>query len=276
MKTIQRSLLLSLVPLLAPVTASAETDKQTDVVMPSPVTKEGANSWRASQVMGLNVKNADDETIGEVEDLVLDMKSGKILAVVISSGGFLGMADTLSAVPVSVLRYDGAAKALKTKLTKDQLVKAPQFKADAWPNYNDEKTTHALRSYSNTIGGTDMESDRTLDRTTDRAIAKNKADREVTAPDNTAQNAKDTNRAETPTDQGNSEKDIQITKDIRSSIMDKELSFNAKNIKIITRNEYVSLKGVVESEAEHQEILKIARNHANTAKITDELKVDSK
>lgn len=41
--------------------------------------------------MGLNVKNAADETIGEVEDLVLDMKDGKILAVVISSGCWLAL-----------------------------------------------------------------------------------------------------------------------------------------------------------------------------------------
>ena len=78
------------------------------------------------------------------------------------------------------------------------------------------------------------------------------------------------------TDQGNSEKDVQITKDIRSSIMDADLSFNAKNIKIITRNENVTLKGVVESHAEHQAILVIAKNHANAAKITDDLKVNAK
>lgn len=272
MKTIQRSLLISLVPLLTPLTAFAETGKQTEVVSPIPGTKVSANSWRASQVMGLNVKSADDETIGEVEDLVLDMKAGQVLAVIISSGGFLGMADTLSAVPVSALRYDGTAKAFKTKLTKEQLGKAPQFKTDAWPDYNDADTTEALRSYSALVGGAVPDSNKPPGEST----SKDNTDREMTAPDNTAQNAKERNRVETPTDQGNSEKDIQITKDIRSSIMDKDLSFNAKNIKIITRNEYVSLKGVVESDDEHQAILKIARNHANTAKITDDLKVDSK
>lgn len=253
MKTIQRSLLISLVPLLSPLTAFAEAEKQVAQVTTIPGAKGSAASWRASQVMGLNVKNAADETIGEVEDLVLDMKTGEVLAVIISSGGFLGMADTLSAVPVSVLRYDGTAKAFKTKLTKEQLGKAPQFKTDAWPDYSEATSIEALRSYRDSIGG------------------------DVTAPDNSAQNEKAMNKdAETPTDQGNSAKDMQITKDIRSGIMDTDLSFNAKNIKIITRNEHVTLKGVVESHAEHQAILKIARNHANAAKITDELKVNSK
>ncbi len=253
MKTIQRSLIISLVPLLTPLTAFAEAGKQVALVSPVPGTKGSAASWRASQVMGLNVKNAAGETIGEVEDLVLDMKAGEVLAVVISSGGFLGIADTLSAVPVTALRYDGTAKAFKTRLTKERLGKAPQFKTDAWPDYNEAASTEALRSYRDSIGG------------------------DVTAPDNTAQNEQEMKKdAVTPTDQGNSAKDVQITKDIRSGIMEKDLSFNAKNIKIITRNEHVTLKGVVESHAEHQAILKIAGNHANTGKITDDLKVNSK
>ncbi len=48
------------------------------------------------------------------------------------------------------------------------------------------------------------------------------------------------------------------------------------NDKIITRNESVTLKGVVESHEEHEAILKIARNHANTARTTDDLKVDAR
>lgn len=252
MKTIRRNLLISLLPILTPLTASAEPGKQKELVTPIQGTKGTAASWRASQVMGVNVKNTADKTIGDVKDLVLDMKSGEILAVVISSGGFLGIADTLSAVPVTALRYDAAAKAFKTSLTKEQLGQAPQFKSDAWPDYNEATSTQALRSYRDSIGG------------------------DVTAPDNTARNEKEMNEdAVNPTDQGNAGKDLRITKNIRSGIMDTDLSFNAKNIKIITRNENVTLKGVVESQSEHQAILKIAGSHADTSKITDDLKVKS-
>lgn len=271
MKTIQLGLLISIVPVLNLLTASAENEKQVALVSPIPGTKGSATSWRASQVMGLNVKNAADETIGEVKDLVLDMKSGEVLAVIISSGGFLGIADTLSAVPVSALRYDGTAKAFKTRLTKEQLGKAPQFKTNDWPDYNDTTSTQALRSYRESIGGDVSAPDDTAQHET--VLDDNT--RDVTEPDNTAQNKKEKNKDyNIPTDQGNSQKDIQITKDIRSNIMDKDLSFNAKNIKIITRNEHVTLKGVVESDAEHQAILKIAGTHAKAGKITDDLKVN--
>lgn len=246
MKNISGAILISLFPLLTPMTASA--------VPAAPIAgaKGSAASWRASQVTGLDVKSSGDELIGKVEDLVLDMKNGEILAVVISSGGFLGLADTLSAVPVSALRYDDVAKAFKTKLTKEQLGKAPQFKNDTWPDYSVATSIEAMRSYRDSIGG------------------------DVTKPDNSAQNDEGTGKATPdPTDQGNSAKDLQITQDIRSGIMGSELSFNAKNVKVITLNEHVTLKGVVGSDAEHKAILRIAGNHANSGKITDDLKVSA-
>lgn len=250
MKNIPRTLIISLIPFLTPLAAYAETEKQAESASPIAETKGNAASWRASQVIGINVKNSGDELIGEVEDLVLDMKDGEILAVIISSSGFLGVADTLSAVPVTSLRYDDAAKAFKTKLTKEQLGKAPRFRKDAWPDYSEAISIEAMRSYRDSIGG------------------------DVTRPDNSAQNDKATGQeTPDPTDQGNSPKDVQITRDIRTGIMDSELSFNAKNIKVMTLNEHVTLDGVVGSVAEHKAILKIAGNHANSGKITDNLKV---
>jgi len=152
-----------------------------------------------------------------------------------------------------VLRYDGNAKAFKTKLTKEQLGKAPQFKSTTWPDYNDSSNTETLRSYRDTIGS------------------------DVKYPDNSAENKKPENKdVMVPTDQGNSDRDVQITKDIRSAIVATDLSFNAKNVKIITKDENVVLKGVVESKEEHDSVLKIAQDHANSAKITDELKVNTK
>lgn len=253
MKNIQKCLIISLFPMITPLSVFAQqSDDQKESTTVLSVTKANANSWRASQFIGLNVKNAASETIGEVQDLVLSMNDGKIIAVIISSGGFLGIADTLSAVPLTAIQYDETTKAFKTSLTKEQLGKAPQFKNDAWPDFSEATSIESLRSFRDSIGG------------------------DVNKPDNTAQNEKEMKEdAVDPTDQGNSDKDIQITKDIRFAIMDTDMSFNAKNIKIITRDEHVSLKGVVGSDEEHQAILKIAQTHANADKISDHLKVKS-
>ena len=255
MKSIYRKIVfVSIAPWLISVTSLAETNEPIRAVARG--SNDAVNSkgpqWRASGVMGQAVKNAQDQVIGEVQDLVVDMKTGEILAVVISSGGFLGIADTLSSIPVSALRFDTAAKAFKSKLTKEQLVNAPQFKQHEWPDYSDEATLQALRSYRDTVGG------------------------DVTAHDNTAQNEKLKNReVMIPTDQGSSAKDIQITKDIRSAIVAADLSFTAKNIKIITKDEHVYLKGVVNDHAEHEMVLKISKNYVDASKITDDLEAKS-
>lgn len=251
-KNIQRCLLVSLVPILTPMSAFAEPEKKNDWTSSDHKTKASTASWRASEVIGLNVKNADDETVGEVEDLVFKRQSGEIFAVIISTGGFLGVADTFSTFPMTALRYDDQAKEFKTKLTKEQLGKAPQFKSDAWPDFSAPDSMEALRSFRDMIGG------------------------DVSAPDNSAQNEEEMERdTVNPTDQGSSEEDIKITQDIRSEIMDKDLSFNAKNIKIITRYGKVMLKGVVKSDTEHQTILKVVKNHVEAEKIVDQLKVKS-
>ena len=249
----QRNIILSLIPLLTSAIVVAEPSEKVKLTSPISRADASGNAWRASEVIGQNVKNAEGETIGEVEDLLVDMKSGEIQAVVVAAGGFLGIGDELTAVPVSSLRFDTTTKAFKTSLTKEQLGKAPQFKANAWPDYSNAATMATMRSYRDSIGG------------------------DVTAADNTAQNEKTENReVMIPTDQGNSEMDIEITKNIRTSIIATDMSFNAKNIKIITKDERVVLKGVVGSAAEHQAILKIAKDHAKSTMITDELKVADK
>jgi sporulation protein YlmC with PRC-barrel domain len=154
MKITQQTLFIALAPFLAQTAVIAEPEAKPDPLVPVvPATKDKAigASWRASEIIGTNVKNAEDETIGEIQDLVVDFISGEVLAVVIASGGFLGMADTLSAVPVSAVRYDVAAKAFKTKLTKEQLVAAPNFKKSEWPNYGEETTRSKLKAFQDSL-----------------------------------------------------------------------------------------------------------------------------
>ena len=60
--------------------------------------------WRASKVAGLNVYNDKNESIGTVNDLLMD-KSGNIKAVVLGVGGFLGMGEHLVAVPFDKIKF---------------------------------------------------------------------------------------------------------------------------------------------------------------------------
>ncbi|MHC2253012.1 sporulation protein YlmC with PRC-barrel domain [Bradyrhizobium embrapense] len=60
--------------------------------------------WRASKVVGLSVYNDSNESVGSINDLLMD-KGGAIKAVVIGVGGFLGVGEHLVAVPLDKVKF---------------------------------------------------------------------------------------------------------------------------------------------------------------------------
>ena len=60
--------------------------------------------WRASKLMGLDVYNEANEKLGDINELILD-KDGKVNAVVIGVGGFLGMGEHDIAVTMDKLKF---------------------------------------------------------------------------------------------------------------------------------------------------------------------------
>jgi hyperosmotically inducible periplasmic protein len=85
--------------------------------------------------------------------------------------------------------------------------------------------------------------------------------------DNTANNSRDRDNATlTPGDQGNSKSDVELTRKIRRALMKKhELSMTAKNIKIITIDGKVTLRGPVKTDEERQTINQIAQEEGATS-----------
>ena len=96
-----------------------------------------------------------------------------------------------------------------------------------------------------------------------------------TDADNTARNADSNSPAETPFGQSESASDLQISAAIRKAVMDdKTLSTNAHNIKIITSDGTVTLRGPVKSEQEKKTIEAKARQVAGVTQINNLLEVE--
>ncbi len=97
----------------------------------------------------------------------------------------------------------------------------------------------------------------------------------ATAADNTAKNERDrSGDTKTSGDQSNSAEDIKLTADIRRAVVgDGSLSMTAKNIKIISANGMVTLRGPVKTAQEKAQIEKLARKAAGKAKIENQLEV---
>src|SRR5262245_48888305 len=95
--------------------------------------------------------------------------------------------------------------------------------------------------------------------------------------DNSGKNVRDRKEAApTPGDQSNAKSDVAITQEIRKAVMaDKNLSTNAHNVKIITSNGVVTLRGPVKSAAEKATIGEKAQHAAGVTKVDNQLEIAS-
>lgn len=94
-------------------------------------------SLSASTITGDNVRNLDGDNLGHIEELVIDIDSGRVNYAVLSSGGFLGVGDKLFAIPWDLLTVDTDNKEVVLDLSKETLESAPGFDKDSWPDIHD-------------------------------------------------------------------------------------------------------------------------------------------
>lgn len=109
------------------------------------------------------------------------------------------------------------------------------------------------------------------------ASAQDPAGQDAPATDNTKMNQRDRNPNEPTADQQNSRSDRDITQQVRKAIeADKSFSTYAHNVKVITQNGQVTLKGPVRSEEEKTAVEAKAAAVAGEGKVTSELTVKPK
>ena len=93
-------------------------------------------------------------------------------------------------------------------------------------------------------------------------------------PDNTRINKRDRDHHTlTPGDQSSAKSDIKITRTIRKSLMKQSLSVDAKNIKVITRQGGVTLRGPVKSSAEVEKIVALVKAVPGVTSTNNQLEV---
>jgi sporulation protein YlmC with PRC-barrel domain len=89
-----------------------------------------ADAFRASKLIGTRVVNSANETVGDVNEVVL-AKDGKVAALIIGVGGFLGVGErevALSYDSVAMTRDTNNNLVLTVNATKDSLLAAPQWR----------------------------------------------------------------------------------------------------------------------------------------------------
>ena len=90
----------------------------------------------ASSMIGDKVHNSQDEHLGEIKDIMIDIVTGKIEYFVIEFGGFLGIGIKYFAIPFNLLQVDPGKKMFLFDQKREMLEKAPGFDIDHWPDTN--------------------------------------------------------------------------------------------------------------------------------------------
>ena len=220
------------------------------------------NAWsrlgfvqKASRLLGTPVSNLQDERLGQVENLMVDLSAGRIVAVIISSGGYIGLGDALSAVPPTALRFNAAHDILLLDASKETLANSPHFKAGQWPDFSQPGYTgevyHAYRvePYFSTTATTDVDNTRQIVRDRDSSTL-------------------------TTLEPGNSQADMNTEAQIRREIIaDSRMSVNARNVKITAIDGRVILCGPVNSAGEKHLIGEIADRIAHAGNVDNQLEV---
>jgi sporulation protein YlmC with PRC-barrel domain len=91
----------------------------------------------AGTLAGDRVRNTAGEDLGKVEEIMIDLSSGRVAYVVLSFGGFLGIGDKLFAMPWDALRVDEGEHQFILDVDKQTLENAPGFDKDNWPDMAD-------------------------------------------------------------------------------------------------------------------------------------------
>lgn len=110
----------------------------------------GPHLMGADTLLGNDVFNAQDEDLGDIKEIMLDMRSGKIAYVVMSSGGLLGIGEKLFAVPWQALQLDTVHRRFVLDVDKERLQSAPGFGAHAWPDMTDAGWANQVSTFYGT------------------------------------------------------------------------------------------------------------------------------
>jgi sporulation protein YlmC with PRC-barrel domain len=110
----------------------------------------GPEMMGADTLVGNDVFNQKGEDLGDIKEIMLDMRSGRVGYAVLSFGGFLGMGEKLFAVPWNALTLDTKNKRFVLNVEKDRLKGAPGFDKDHWPDMADQSWARTIHSYYGT------------------------------------------------------------------------------------------------------------------------------
>ena len=107
----------------------------------------GPELMGANTLTGDSVVNEADENLGDIKEIMLDMRTGRVAYAVVAFGGILTIGEKLFAVPWSALTLDTTNKRFVLNIEKSRFENAPGFDSDHWPDMANQAWADSIHSY---------------------------------------------------------------------------------------------------------------------------------
>ncbi|MCK9529577.1 MAG: PRC-barrel domain-containing protein [Gammaproteobacteria bacterium] len=101
------------------------------VAMAQPQEPDTTAPYRATELLGKEVRNPDGERLGQVREIVIEA-SGRVRYLIVAYGGFLHMGDRLTAVPWDMARPAAGKDYMVLAMNRETLMEAPTLDTEAW------------------------------------------------------------------------------------------------------------------------------------------------
>lgn len=115
----------------------------------------------ARRLLDNRVRDYDGDSIGEVEDFVLDPQRGCVDYAIISFGGFMGLGREYHVIPYQMLQLHPDGRSFATNITRDQLERAPGFDRGNVPAMDEQYLTSVYSYWGLQRGSNAMQSSST-------------------------------------------------------------------------------------------------------------------
>jgi sporulation protein YlmC with PRC-barrel domain len=111
---------------------------------------------RASDVLTMKVQNVQDQNIGQVQNLIVDLQKGRVLYVILNAAQAVGRSDNLFALPPNIFTMAKGQNTLVASVDKAKLEGAPRFNRGEWTNPNRADEVYRYYGKQGYWTGTDL------------------------------------------------------------------------------------------------------------------------
>jgi sporulation protein YlmC with PRC-barrel domain len=118
-----------------------------DTIQPTSDTRETSRLISSEKVTSTAVENARGDSLGQIDDIMIDKVSGRVAYAILQYGSFLGMGGKRFALPWDLLKYDTGRSAYLVDIPEDRLKDAPNFDEGSEPTWGDRDYNRQVHEY---------------------------------------------------------------------------------------------------------------------------------